>query len=258
MQLGRNRIGQQVGNRAYDLVLRRGRDLVLARHQGIESGLGHHGGVVLVGRARLGVHHLGTLEEVRFRHARHQHGDADAGVLQFLVQRLAEPAQEHLGAAIHRLERVRHGGGDRGGEHDPPCVARHHVLQDQLGELHGAAYVDVDHRQLTLEVGFGKGTAEAEAGIDTQRIHRPPCFADRGMERIDLILAAQITGPAGHGAATRRKLALGLVQVCLILSGDQDIEAVGKELAGQLEADTVGTAGDDGEGTLVVGHLKIS
>lgn len=185
MELRGRRIRQEVGNRGHDLVLHRRRDLVLAGHQRIKTGLGDHAGIVLaVRRAGLGVHHVRALEEIRFRHAGHQHGDADARVLRLLAQRLAEPAQEHLGAAIHRLEGIRHGGGDGGGEQDPPGIARHHVLQNQLGELHGPSHVDVDHRQLALEVGVGKRATQAEAGIDAQRIHRPCHFADRKPEQM--------------------------------------------------------------------------
>ena len=120
--------------------------------------------------------------------------------------------------------------------------------------MHGAPHIDVDHRQLALEVGFGERAAQAEAGIDAERINWPASGADCCMQRSDLILAAQVTGPAGYGAPTGGKPAGGLAQVCLILGGDQDVKAIGEELAGQLEANAIGTAGDDGEGTLVVGH----
>jgi hypothetical protein len=80
-----------------NLVLQTAHHIALALHHGIETVIGDLGGVILFGGPDRSIHHLRTAEELRLGGARHQAGDRDLGVLEFLAKRERERVQESLG-----------------------------------------------------------------------------------------------------------------------------------------------------------------
>ena len=125
------------------------------------------------GRADLGVHHVGALEEFGLGGARHQAGHGDAGVLQLGAQREGEGVEERLGAVVDRLEGAGHEAGDRAGDQDPAAAAGPHVAADLVHQIERAGDVGVDHMPHVVEVLIEERLAEATAGIGEQCLDRP-------------------------------------------------------------------------------------
>jgi hypothetical protein len=123
-----------------------------------------------------------------------------------LRKRLAKPAEEHLGAAVHRLERIGHGGGDRRGEQDLAPAPAHHLLEHPLGQRHSADDVEVDHADLLVEIGVDESSAKSDAGVDPQHVDRLAEGGDGFTQLGDAFLAGEIgwTGLDTSAPAARR------------------------------------------------------
>lgn len=85
------------------LVLPTGDHLALASHHGVEACFRNHARIVLVLLADFCVHHIGTLEEVRFGGARHQACNADTAVDKLMPKGEGETVKECLAAIVDGL-----------------------------------------------------------------------------------------------------------------------------------------------------------
>jgi hypothetical protein len=124
-------------------------------------------------------------------------------------------------------------------------VAVDHVAHDVLGQVHGAAHVEVDEPQLVLEPRVGrKRAAGADAGVERDGVHRSPGRRDAPVELVDTPVAGEVDLHRLDADAVLGELAGGGVDR-LVLGGDDEV--VLGELPGKLEADAARGAGDDGE-----------
>ena len=125
---------------------------------------------------------LGALEEGGVGRTGHQRGDDDVGLGQLRLQPLGEGLDERLGRVVDRHERARHLRGDGGGDEHPAGVGQHHVVQHELGQVHGAEHVQPDDVQLVVEAVVDERAAPPDARVEAGDGQRAAAGGDRGVE----------------------------------------------------------------------------
>ena len=132
---------------------------------------------------------------------------------------------------------------DAGDQHAAGAAVDHH-RQDQLREVDDRLDVEPDHLELLLEVVDEERAADADAGIEQQRIDVPAAIDDRLIELLAAVVHRQI-------GLHRQDERAGLAEVlrggldAVILRADDEVEVLLDALAGELEADARRRARDD-------------
>jgi hypothetical protein len=131
-----------------------------------------------------------------------------------------------------------------GGDQHPPGTPLDHGGQHPLGQVDDRGHVDGDQLQVVLKGDVaGEVAVDADPGVEGHRVQRPVEPGHRQPEPLHLVVGRQV-GPdrldlgavADQGRLGRRQL--------VVLGGDDDVEVVLDELAGQLQPDPAGGAGD--------------
>jgi hypothetical protein len=116
--------------------------------------------------------------------------------------------------------------------------------------MHRGADVEIDDPQLVLQRGallaVGEAAAGADACVERDRVDRPPGRLDPVIQRVDASIGGQVDLEMLDTCVSRPQLGSGC-RDRVVLGGDQQIEAVGRELACQLAADAARGTGHDCE-----------
>lgn len=185
----------------------------------------------------------------------------DALGLELLSERAAPVLQECLAAAVGGQVRSGHVTGERTHGEDEALLPLHQDGRDNAGGLEGAEAVDVyDIQHLvggSLQEWYGDAVGLAD--VVDQNAH---------IEALDKLGQALVVGVVILCVVHRESLRLQARELLLELGGKRvelrlgardkdDVEALRGELCGELLADSIGCAGDNGPGALlaVLGKL---
>ena len=123
----------------------------------------------------------------------------------------------------------------------------------RLAKCTGAITLTAIRRELVLQRDVDEPSTVAEAGVQGGGGQRPAGRGDRLEHRLGRAGDLEVRPDRDDGGAVGGESGGGRGDV--VLGGDHDVVVVGEELAGQLEADTAGRAGDQGERAgCAVGH----
>jgi len=103
--------------------------------------------------------------------------------------------------------------------------------------------VQVDQVEVVLERRLVEASAHTDAGVDCSRVHGPAHEANTVVQRLHTGRCGQVCLDRLDIGSSRTQFGCGGVYP-LVLSGDDEVEAVLGEHTGELEADAARGAGD--------------
>src|SRR3979490_1536564 len=101
----------------------------------------------LLAATDLAVCHIGSLEEVCFRRARHQAGDSNSRILKFIAERYGERVEEGFGSVVNRLESPRHQTCNRTRDEYATLTSSPHAVGNLVDQTYSAIDIRVNYLQ---------------------------------------------------------------------------------------------------------------
>ncbi len=185
------------------------------------------------------------LRRIESRQLNHGRADARAAVTQLAAQRLLEPLDRVLGAAVRRLEGNPAVRQRRAHLDDRPAIARQHPLERGLGSPHRP---QIGHPRGSL-VFLGCDVVEEREHGRHRVVHpdvdRAEMIFDRRGGSPDSLEVAHVSSVGVRGAAEPADVGRGAVQAGRVPARSSPRRRRGCEFLRDRPADASGCAGDD-------------
>src|SRR5688500_2174235 len=190
------------------------------------------------------VRHLRRFGEVSLRGTRAKRGHSHARIAQFFRERLRKAQDVSLGRVVDRHQRS---GLERSGRRDvqyPTGSRAHHRRKKQLRQVSERADVDLDHLQLAGELGLGKLASETEASVVDEHLDWNVLVVQKVEDLLGCFRAPQVSGEnVCLDVEFSLELSGGRLERVTASRDESDVEALSRELLGDLQSDTAGAAG---------------